>query len=246
MAKRSSRPAEVIDNRPRLLIFCKPLVESTEQLLDFLAEHIDQINIQFRVKIIKVSKKHQKNLALAKKLNIEKTPTCVYRYDKNGKVEEKHFVHIRNIIRFLLPRVATKDHYGFGNTSPDDLVHKFQDKVLAAGEESSEDSEELNSKNLQARMNDFQSKRTKMVGVDSKHKIKGGRPISENKVKVNKSFKNDDDFLKRMDNIQTTPVENYETDQDGDAMLEDYYNKEADAFGRKHKNGPGGRISKRG
>lgn len=235
------------DNRPRLLIFIKPESDTTEQLLDFLAEHIDQINVQFRVKMIKVSRKHQKGLALAKKFGVTKTPSCIRRYEKNGKTVVESFVHIRNIIRFLLPRVSTKDHYGLGNTSSDDMIHKFQDKIIATGDESEDDSMDDNNrrKSLQARMSEFQSKRSKMAGVDKENRVKGGRPISDKKIKRTK-FDNDDDFLKRVDNVESTPVVNYENEQDGDMMLEDYYNKEADSFGRKHKNGPGGKISRRG
>jgi hypothetical protein len=213
-------------SKPVVIIYINPGAQSTKILDQFLAKHIDQINEHLFVKRIKVT---SKNVAMVKKKGIDHTPTLVY--------NRRKFVSLEKIIRILTPPAEHKDHYGYGNTSSDDLVHQYHSTILDTGDDNKED-DDLEPDNrtnvIRQKMAAFQKRRPQMDGVEGSRKLKGGRKVKT--VQPTKSkFDTDEEFRKaaRVDNIAETPSRKYMDEDDGAMILEDYYLEEANKSGKR-------------
>lgn len=213
-------------SKPIVNIYVNPHAESTKILDVFLAKHIDQINQHLYVKRIKVT---GKNIAIIKKKGIDHTPTLVY--------NRRKYVSLDKIVRILTPPAENKDHYGYGNTSSNDLVHQYHSTILDTGDDNGEDDEtdpETRSNVIRQKMAALQKRRPEMDGVDTKRKLKGGRKVKANQLGKTK-FDNDEEFKKYagIDNIIDTPARKYTDDFDGAMILEEYYLDEAMKNGKK-------------
>jgi hypothetical protein len=212
-------------DKPIVLIYVQPKAKSTEVLTNFIGKHIDQINENLMVKLIKVT---AKNVQIIKAKGIERTPTLVY--------EKKKYVSLEKIMKMLTPPAENKDHFGYGNTSPDDLVHSFHDAIISTGDddEPDDDSPEMRGQVIRQKMAAMQKRRPEMQGVESNKKIKGGRKVKSGTPGKTK-FESDADFVKasRTDNMELTPFKTYMDDADGDLILEEYFLDEANRSGKK-------------
>lgn len=214
-------------SKPVVIIYINPNAKSTEILYDFLAKHIDQINQHLFIKRIKVT---GKNVAIVKKKGIDHTPTLVY--------NKRKFVSLEKIIRILTPPAEHKDHFGYGNTSSDDLVHQYHSTIIDTGDdENAEDNEldpDVRGNVLRQKMAAFQKRRPQMDGVDSTRKLKGGRKITA-KQPAKSKFENDDEFRRaaQVDNVTETPTRKYMEEEDGAMILEDYYLDLANQSGKQ-------------
>lgn len=220
-------------NRPKskVLIFVKPGAKSTQILTRHIGKHIDSLNKVLLVEIIQVS---EKNVAAVKKMGVTRTPTLV-----SGK---KKCVSLEKILRALTPPQNTKEGYGIDVRSPDELVQKYFDGVINTQDDEEEDDPRVSREDdIRRKMSMFQKRRPEMKGLekDNKRYIRGGRKIVAKKGGKNK-FRSDSEFRKEsgVDEQEDTPRKRYFDDQDGDRILEDYYNAEADHQGRKPNNKP--------
>jgi hypothetical protein len=213
-------------SKPIVIIYVNPGSKSTIKLDEFLADNIDQINEHLYVKRIKVT---GKNVALVKKKGIDHTPTLVY--------NRRKFVSLEKIIRILTPPAKHKDHFGYGNTSSNDLIHQYHSTILDTGDENAED-DDMDPDNrtsvIRNKMAAFQKRRPQMDGVSKDSKLKGGRKVKATQPAKSK-FDNDDEFRKasRVDNISETPARKYLEEDDGAMILEDYYLNEANMSGKQ-------------
>lgn len=218
--------------KPTVIIYVQNEAKSTQILTAFIGKHIDRINHYLTVRIIKVT---AKNSRIVKANGIERTPTLVY--------NNRKFVTLEKIIALLTPPELNKDNYGYGNTSSDDLVQSYQDNIINAGDDDDDPADpDVRTKVIQQKMAALQKRRPEMNGVDTDRKLKGGRKVTS-RPGGRKEFKDDEEFYKasRVDNIEDTPTKNYMDESDGALILEEYYNSEADAAGRK----VGKKISRR-
>lgn len=221
-------------NKPSVVIYVNPTSDSTKILLKFIGKFIDQINEHLVIKMIKVTKQ---NVDQVKAKGIERTPTLVY--------ERKKYVSVEKIIKILTPPAEQKDHYGYGITSSDELVHTYHDAILNADDDEDaldEDNPENRADVIRQKMAAMQKRRPEMSGVDSTKKLKGGRKLKNNPMGKRK-FESDDDFVKasRTDNIESTPIKGYMDEADGALLLEEYYLEEAKRSGKQ----VGQRVSRR-
>lgn len=213
-------------SKPVVVIYINPGAQSTKILDQFLAKHIDQINEHLFVKRIKVT---SKNVSMVKKKGIDHTPTLVY--------NRRKFVSLEKIIKILTPPAENKDHYGYGNTSSDDLVHQYHSTILDTGDDNREDDDldpDTRTNVIRQKMAAFQKKRPQMDGVDVKNKLKGGRKVTARQPAKSK-FDTDDEFRRaaKVDSVAETPSRKYMDEDDGAMILEDYYLEEANRSGKK-------------
>lgn len=208
--------------KPTVEIYVNPKAKSTDVLTDFIAKHIDRINENLMVKIIRVT---SKNVNLVKKRGIKRTPTLLY--------DNKPYESLEKIVRILTPPGDEGEHYGYGNTTPDDLTHQYHESVLSTGDDDgSEDAPEKRAEVIRQRMAALQKRRPEMRGVDKTRSVKGGRKVIATSKRS--AYDTDDDFRRAsgVDDVDETPIKKF-MEEDGESILEDYYNDEADKFGRK-------------
>lgn len=205
-------------NKPIVVIYVNPEAESTRLLNQFLARHIDQINKYIYIKRVNVT---NDNVHLVRKKGIDRTPTLVY--------NNKKYINLENIIKVLKPPAENKDHFGYGNTGPEELIHEYHSTLMfkKEEEEGEDDETESRSKELQQKMAVLQKRRSHIDGSETK-----SRPKSNNQ---RPSFDNDEDFRRasKVDQITETPVKRYTEEEDGAILLEDYYLDMAHADGKK-------------
>lgn len=201
--------------------------DSTKQLRQFIAKHIDAINDQIFINQVKVTKA---NLDQIKKMGILHTPTLVY--------ANRKYVGLEKIIRILTPHDEQKASYGIGNTSAEDLITQYQDTIMRIGAEEEDEPDEMDpdvrKSQLQKKMAAMQKRRPEMSGVSSGTKLPGGRKIKQSTPKKT-SFVDDDDFQKTVGDggpVQETPSRRY-AEEDGDLILENYYLDMARDQGKK-------------
>lgn len=210
--------------KPTVVIYVQPEMKSTDILTNFISKNIDRINHHLTVRIVKVT---PRNAKIVKQSGVDRTPTLVY--------DGRKFVTLEKIVRILTPPELNQDSYGYGNTSSDELIHKYQDAILDTGDEDDEMDPGKRGEVLRQRMAALQKRRPQMEGVDKTRQLRGGRKVTA-KPPPKSRFDTDDDFRKatRIDNIEDTPTKNdYMDDADGARLLEDYFNDEADRSGRK-------------
>src|ERR1700678_3268072 len=146
-------------SKPIMMIFVNPSAESTKRLDQFLVKYIDQINLHLFIKRIKVTKD---NINKIKQMGIEHTPTLVY--------NKRKWTSLDKIIRILTPPANHKDHYGYGNTSSNELILQYQNNILNLGDETGEDNDmnpDTRESILRNKMTAFQKRRPQMDGVDT-------------------------------------------------------------------------------
>jgi hypothetical protein len=215
--------------KPRVQIFVKPKAKSTILLTKHIGKYIDRINKYLILDIVQVT---EKNVTAIKKLGISRTPTLIH--------NRKQYVSLEKIVRILTPPDESKDQYGVDVGSPDELVHKYHDSVINMNDDGEEDDPSVRREDeIRRKMAAFQKRRPEMQGVNEDKYIRGGRKVVARQAARSK-FANDDEFRKasRVDDVVETPTKKYIDEQDGDAILEDYYNMEADRFGRKPNRKP--------
>lgn len=209
---------------PIAIIYVNPTADSTKILNDFLAKHINQLNMFFYVKRINVTSKNVKEV---RRRGIDNTPTLVY--------NNRKFVSLENIIKVLTPPADQKDHYGYGNTNPDDLIEQNRKEIIDDGDDDNDD-DNLDNRDtvIRQKMAALQKLRPEMNDVDKKSKISGGRKIKPIK-NAKQNYDTDDEFRKasNVDNITETPTKRYMTEEDGDLILEEYFLNEAMMNGKK-------------
>lgn len=206
-------------------IYVNPNSKSTQILDQFLAKYIDQINRRIFLKIVRVT---NQNVDEVKKRGIEQTPTLV--------VGNAKYVSLEKIVKILTPPADQKDSFGFGNSNPNDLITQYHTTILDTGDDNKDD-DETNPDNranvLREKMSAFQKRRPAMSGVEGNSKLSGGRRVQAGNSKA--KFSNDDEFRKasNIDNIIETPTQKYMDDNDGGAILEEYFLQEAINSGKK-------------
>jgi hypothetical protein len=209
--------------KARVIIFVTPRARSTEYLVNHVGKYIDLINKSFILEFINVT---EKNAADVRRRGITKTPTLVH----NGK----HYVTFQKIVEMLTPPSRTKERFGVDATSPEELASKYMSSVINSGDDESPDNPENREDDIRRKMAAFQKRRPEMKGVGEKQHLRGGRKIKPGK-NVGASFNDDETFLDRSGRAQQemTPTKRYMDELSGEAILEDYFNAEADAHGRK-------------
>ncbi len=147
----------------------------------------------------------------------------------------------------LTPPEINKDNFGYANSSPDDMVHQYQSTIIDAGDDGGlgedENDPSVRADVIRQKMAAMQKRRPEMSGELGDRKLKGGRKVTSRQP-AKKTFGDDEEFRRasRVDNIDETPMKEYDDDTDGARILEDYYNDEADKSGRKKMTG---KISRR-
>lgn len=209
--------------KPELLLYLKKEAKSTKILLDYIGKRIDAINKKFTIRPVYVT---SANTAAVKQRGVTRTPTLLYGKQKYETLEK--------IVKVITPPADAKERYGFSNHSPEELVHSYLDGVMNTKDDDDDDPMSNRDDYLRQRMAAFQKRRPEMQGVSKGSMLKGGRKVTAKK-RAPDSFKDDNEFqeLAGVNNLQSTPVDQYTSDMDGDALLEEYYNQLADASGRK-------------
>ncbi len=212
-------------SKPEVIIYLSPNGKSTKILTDHLAKFIDDLNKMIMIKFIYIS---QANAKKVQQKGIRKSPTLIY--------GNRKFEGLDNIIKVLTPPKRERETYGYGNTSPDEMLHEWQNYIIEGrGEE--EEEEDITGENGRKRLADriaaFQKRRPQATDTTGK--------VAKKKA-VHKDYnpeKGDDDFIRDsgVNNVIQTPTDTYVQDTDGELILEDYYLDEAVAAGKKQTNG---------
>lgn len=207
-----------------VVIYVNPDAESTKLLDKYLAKNIDELNKYIVIKKIKVNKE---NSELIKKKGITRTPTLVF----NGK----QFVSLEKIINFLKLPSQSKDSYGTGNISSDDLVLQYQNDAIQPKENEEEEQDDMNpetrGEELRQKMMALQKRRPAQAETSKPKDMRKSKSTSNSKI----NFETDEDFRKASgtDNILETPTKKYMDDMDGELLIEEYYLDEAIKSGKK-------------
>jgi len=211
-------------NKPVAILFVQKQTAITNNIANYINKNITVISQHVVLKRVYV------NTTNAAQLKVTKTP-CL-------RIGNKNIIGIEEIMNALTPPKKNVESYGIGALSPDEQILQYQFNIM-----NSEDSEvsesELRADEIRQKSEAFQKRRPAMDGCEKGPFIRGGRKIINNKTTPT-SFDNDEDFYKasRKDNIVFTPTAKYEDNLDGDSILEDYYNIEADKSGRKPNTKP--------
>jgi hypothetical protein len=214
-------------SKPVVDIYLKTKSESAKMLTAHLAKHIDQLNELIMINFIYIT---EGNAQAVQRKGIRRTPTLIY-YNRT-------FEGLDKIIKVLTPPKNNSENYGYGVTSPDEMLDKWQSDIIdSTAEEEEEDdmSPEARSEQIRRKMAQMQKNRPQMHGVPSKNKISGGRKLTA--PKAQKEYSNDDDFLNAsgISSVKATPASPYVDSADGELILEDYYLDEALKNGKKTK-----------
>jgi len=153
-------------SKPVVNIYLNRKANSTTILSRHLAENIDALNQFLLINFIYIN---QNNSNLVRQKGIRKTPTLIY-----GR---RRFEGIQKIIQILTPPSRGKETYGYGVTSPEDMMHKWQSMIIDtkdAEDDEDEGDPDVRTQQIRSRMAAFQKRRPKMEGVGRKNKIRGG------------------------------------------------------------------------
>lgn len=181
---------------------------NTSAVQRHLARHIDEINRSFYVKTTLVT---SKNLAEVKKRGVKKLPTLV--------CEGRFHLGAQEILLRLGPTTAKKE---------EPSVFNYHLKILDEGDDDDEDSPDKRQGYLMKKAAQLQKSREESLAALTK-----GRRQNRKKFGDSVSGNEDQRFLQAAGRDEED-LEDFE--DRGDILLEDYYNKEADAFGRRHRN----------
>lgn len=213
-------------SRPVVNVYLKTDAKSTKVLVEHLAKHIDALNNLVLINFIYIT---DKNAAKIQQRGIRRTPTLIY--------GNRRFEGLDKIIQVLTPPKSGRENYGYGVTSPDEMLTKWQNDIIDSAQDEQEEEDDMSpdarEKQLRQKMAAMQKQRPQMHGVSSKNKIAGGRKLKA--TAAAKEYTNDDDFLKasRLRDTEQTPINPYTEDKDGELILEDYYLEEAIRDGKK-------------
>lgn len=213
--------------KPRVTIFVKPGAPTTIALTKHIGKYIDELTKVLTLDIVQVT---SKNITSVKAAGVTRTPTLLH--------NKKLYTDIEKIVRMLTPSKQAKEQYGLAGGCPEDLTYRYMCSIIDAGEEEDEDPRIARDEDIRRKMSAFQKKRPEMKGVGQDRMLKGGRKVVAKQVKS--TFKNDSEFRQTagLDSEKQTPVGEYMGDEDGSLLLEEYYNQEADLFGRKPNKKP--------
>lgn len=178
------------------------------------------------IKIIKVTSENS-DFLLSK--NITNVPALLY--------GNKKIIGISAIMNFLTSHI--KQNTNKIPVSAEEHMHDYFSHIMSANDD--EPASDDMSRNIKKRMEDFQKRRTQMVGVPESNKVPGGKPIKLNKKNQKKKFADnltgDIEFLKASGVDQISDTTQPALSDDGDAMLEQYYLDEAKGAGKVVKKG---------
>lgn len=215
-------------SKPIVKIYLSTTAKSTTLLTAHLAKHIDALNNLLMIQFIYIT---EKNAEAIQKRGIRRTPTLIH--------SDRKFEGLEKIIQVLTPPKQGRETYGYGMTSPDEMLHQWQSEAMsrANDEDDDESNADVVENKMRARMAVFQKKRARMEGTSKEHTVPGGRKV---KAKNNqKTYDGDSDFIKDagvdQDRTDNTPTERFVEDADGELLLEDYYLNEAMAAGKTTK-----------
>ena len=136
----------------KVRIYVNPSSDTTNILMGFIAENIDEINKRVVVERVLVTKRNFKDL---QQRGIKKTPTLVY--------EGKQYIGAQKIMRILKPPSAYKDNYG-ASTSPEEMVQKYLARAIAPENGEEEDEVENRDTQIRQRMAALDKRRQEMIG----------------------------------------------------------------------------------
>jgi hypothetical protein len=195
----------------------------TQELYSKLANILSDLNKKnIIIKLFKV----KAGMGMVKQLKITKLPTLICEKDRK--------IGITDIINYLSAFLKER-RAGPITAPPEEQLHEYSVKVLDLGDE--EKSDELDEQNLRQKMEEFQKKRPQMLGVTGPDKIKGGKPIKRVKGagdKFTDDSAGDQKFISQSGkNVEPTPTKKYDTEEDGESILEDYFLDEAIRNGKK-------------
>lgn len=199
---------------------------ATAAITEFVAANINAITQRGIVVEFKYSTPD--NRAALERKGITATPTMV--------IGKNIFTGHPNIIRALTPNRDRKMGPGPGSLTDEEAIQReMMREMVNKGEEP--DDKELRDEEIRKKMGEMQARRPVMAGLPTGDKpVPGGRNL-RSKADQGQKFDSDNDFINasRRDNIVPTPSERQYSDADGQATLEDYFNREADSMGRQHK-----------
>jgi hypothetical protein len=214
-----------MSTKPVLYLYIKQDAKTTKILLNFIGKHIDAINKKFVIKSTMVT---SKNAAEVKSKGVSRTPTLI--------VGKQKYETLEKIVKVITPATERKEGFGFSTRSPEELTQSYLDGVLNSKDDDDDPVSGFD-EDFRRKMANFQKRRPAMEGVEKSSMLKGGRKITAKK-KVPQSFSDDSEFQEfaGVNNLENTPSDKYFSETDGDALLEEYYNKLADEGGRKPNN----------
>ena len=216
--------------KPVVKIIMSKNAKSSAVLIDnHLSKHIDALNQILFIEFIYVTKANTNKL---KATGIRQTPTLIY--------GDRTFTGIDKIIKVLTPPAQNKESFGYGITSPEEMLHNWQSEILDTREDDDsldENDPEVRSQQIRQKMAAFQRRRPAMEGGEEKHKIKGGRKLKAKKSEHLGGYdqqQGDDKFLKDsgLSDLQDTPG-GYVEDTDGELILEEYFLEVAKDEGKR-------------
>jgi hypothetical protein len=199
-------------------IYMSPNSEETQRLVAWIRDNIDDINRVAKISI-KQTLVTSKNKSAVIAMGITKLPTLVFQGKARYGVQE--------IIKILKPPAAQRENYGQFATA-EEMLQKYQENAMRPG--GSDDEEEESTDNQRKmRLAALAKRRSSMVGAKNNPDSFGKKTKGEPQ---NRKYNNDEDFMTASKvEIDETPIELYE--EDGDMLLENMKNEEADAMGRK-------------
>lgn len=219
------------NRRVKAIIIITRGSRSTAILTGFIDQHLEAITQRGITIDFKCATAENKTTLERK--GITQTPTMIL-----GK---QLFVGHASIIQALTPARDRKLGPGPSSISDEEAIQREMMREMVNRNDEVDD-RELREDELRKKMSEMQARRPKMEGLAKGDRpVPGGRNI-RTKGDASQKFDTDNDFLaaSRKDNIVHTPTEKTYSDMDGAATLEEYFNREADNYGRKH-NKPGWR-----
>lgn len=221
-------------SKPVVNIFLNRRSASTQILSQHLAKNIDSLNKLLLINFIYIT---QKNAQIVMQKGIKRTPTLIY-----GK---RRFEGIEKIVQILTPPEKERETYGYGVTSPEEMLHTWQNMIIDTrdDDEVDEGDPDVRTNQIRSKMAAFQKNRPKMEGVGRKNKIRGGR-----KVTAKNDQRDYGDYMERdgdtqfmrdagLFDVEDTPVAGYTENKDGELMLEEYYLNLALEGGKEDRRG---------
>lgn len=216
----------VSPNRVNAIIIVAKGSNATTLITEFIGKHINAITQRGIVVEFKFAT--PANQEALRRKGITQTPTMI--------IGKNVFVGHDNIIRALTPNRDRKLGPGPGSLTDEESLQREMMREMTNRTEDP-DEKELREEEIRKRTAEMQSRRTVMAGLPPGDKpVPGGRAVRQ-KADQGKKFESDNDFISasQRDNIMPTPTERTYSEIDGQATLEDYWNREADSMGRQHK-----------
>lgn len=206
-------------SKPRVILYISPNSPTSNSLKAFVAKNIREISRVMYIQIVPVTREMIPTL---RNRGITGTPVL----DNGARI----ITDFREIVRELTPAQKLQQRQ---RLTDDEEIYEYQHSMIGTEEDAlrerdDEDEEYLSKDTVKRRMESFQRRRPENLGIESAPK--GGRKITASRAPAIE-FDSDESFLSHTehDNIPLPSIDF----NDGDTMLEDYYNQEADNSGRK-------------